>query len=132
MTYETSPEQKYTRQRFNALRRGIDWQFTFESWWKVWQDSGKWEQRGNQYGKYCMSRIADKGHYGPDNVEITTLQDNSLESATRRWKGDFWETWKPYPRTNAWEYARQGAAVNRWSPEEQRRQAELVMLAHLN
>ena len=53
-----------------AKLRKIAWEFTYESWWEVWESSGKWEQRGRGKGKYVMSRIGDIGPYSPSNVFI--------------------------------------------------------------
>lgn len=111
-TYERTPLGRYRRQKANAERRHIPWDFTFESWWKIWQDSGKWEQRGQTRDSYCMSRINDEGHYCPENVEIKTLSANTLEHLSSRWTRNV-DTWQPYPRTSAWEYTWQGHVYNR-------------------
>jgi hypothetical protein len=83
---QKTPKGKYTAQKANARRREIPWDFTFETWWKVWQDSGRWEQRGTKGGQYVMSRLNDEGHYGPNNVFIQKQEDNSREFCKRRWK----------------------------------------------
>jgi hypothetical protein len=59
--------------------RKIKWDITFPEWWKVWQDSGKWEQRGKGKG-YCMTRIGDTGGYEVNNVEIKTISENFSDS----------------------------------------------------
>lgn len=111
--YNQTPMGKYIRQRANAQNRGIPWDFTFDSWWKIWQDSGKWEERGNGRFGYCMARINDEGHYCPENVVIKTLQDNTLEYLASRWDSKQTSTDAPYPRTSAWEYTVNGVPVNR-------------------
>lgn len=60
-----------------AKYRQIDWQISFEDWSKIWDQSGKWEQRGRGIGKYCMSRIGDTGPYSADNVFIQECVKNS-------------------------------------------------------
>lgn len=74
--YAFTPRQHYRRQRNNAKVRGIAWEFTFETWMKVWIDSGKWEQRGNRAAQYVMARHGDKGAYAPGNVAIVTAEQN--------------------------------------------------------
>ena len=78
--YQQSPRGRYTTHRANSLRRGLDWEFTFEEWWQVWKDSGKWEQRGKSADSYCMARINDEGPYCADNVVITTMTENSRQA----------------------------------------------------
>lgn len=72
------PLQAYRYQERTARYRNIGWEFNFGSWWKVWQDSGKWAERGRGRG-YCMSRINDEGPYAPWNVRICTGVENVKE-----------------------------------------------------
>jgi hypothetical protein len=60
--YDGPERSAYYVHRFGAKGRGIGWNFTFESWLKYWQDSGRWEQRGRHRGEYVMFRINDEGH----------------------------------------------------------------------
>jgi hypothetical protein len=99
--YENSPMGKYVRQRANARNRGIIWKFTFNSWWKVWEDSGKWEQRGKGPGQFYMCRYNDTGPYSPDNVRIQSHSENTLEWYASKDRSD---PFTPYPRTSAWDY----------------------------
>ena len=75
--YQKTPKGIYGVQRANAIRRKIPWEFTFDTWWKIWETSGKWNQRGTQWNQYCMARILDFGPYSPENVEIITMSLNS-------------------------------------------------------
>jgi transposase len=76
---ESSPMHKYMHHRKNAARRGIAWNFTFASWWRVWRESGKWDQRGR--GLYVMARYGDGGTpYSPETVYICTQSQNSKDS----------------------------------------------------
>jgi hypothetical protein len=77
--YQKTPKGKYGVQRANAKRRGISWEFTFETWWKLWQESGKWDLRGTESHQYCMARVHDEGPYSPDNVLIRTMASNSRD-----------------------------------------------------
>lgn len=61
-----SARRAYTQQKNNAKARGIDWQFTFETWLSWWgADIGN---RGVRAWNLQMQRIADAGPYHPDNV----------------------------------------------------------------
>lgn len=102
--YNRTPKGAYIRQRSNANRRGIPWDFTFETWWEVWEQSGKWEERGVGRSAYAMCRINDEGPYSPGNVEIKAQWENRLEYLERRWKQQDEAKWRPYERTTAWEY----------------------------
>lgn len=84
---ETFPPEAFTAyhgQRVQAGRRDIAWEFTFETWWKVWTESGKWAQRGRHRDEYVMSRHGDRGPYAPGNVRICTSQENLAESRCLR------------------------------------------------
>jgi hypothetical protein len=86
-------KKRYVQQRCVARTRKIDWLFTFETWWQMWQDSGKWAERGRKLGQYCMARKGDVGPYSPDNVEIVTNSKNSSDAhANGRCK---YGTWSP-------------------------------------
>jgi len=74
-----TPRARYCQQKCAADKRGIEWLFTFETWWKMWEESGKWELRGNKHGQYCMARFNDIGPYSPDNVEIMLATQNSTD-----------------------------------------------------
>ena len=70
---------RYIEHRENAVRRGIQFLLTFEQWWKIWQDSGHWEERGCKSYQYVMARFGDKGPYETDNVNIITWKQNIQE-----------------------------------------------------
>jgi hypothetical protein len=56
---------KYHVQKIAAASRGIEWNFTYDSWIEWWgNDIGK---RGRGKGKLQMGRIGDIGPYHPDN-----------------------------------------------------------------
>lgn len=77
-------KEKYWNQKTQARLRGIDFTLTFEQWWDIWQQSGKWEQRGRKKGQYVMSRIGDQGGYTIDNVLIQSNADNNRDAAPNR------------------------------------------------
>lgn len=72
------PQRRYQYQKRSAHYRGIEWQFNFASWWQVWQESGRWDERGR--GQYVMARPGDTGPYAPHNVEIITNSQNSSDA----------------------------------------------------
>jgi hypothetical protein len=75
-TRNGSLAEAYTSQRRAAGTRGIEWDFTFESWLAVWRESGRLECRGRGRDQYVMARIGDAGPYSASNVYITTNREN--------------------------------------------------------
>lgn len=74
--YKT-PLRAFINQKNNAKRRSIPWELTFWQWWTIWQESGKWAERGRAKDAYVMSRFGDAGAYAPGNIYIGTLSENS-------------------------------------------------------
>jgi DNA-binding CsgD family transcriptional regulator len=74
--YQT-PIRAFCSQRNNAKHRGIAWNLKLWDWWTIWQESGKWEERGRAGDAYVMSRFGDEGGYEIGNVYICTLRHNS-------------------------------------------------------
>jgi|FreactTroBogLake_1042271.scaffolds.fasta_scaffold25991_1 IS30 family transposase len=74
----------YRQQKSNARMRKIGFYLTSEEWWKIWQDSGHWHERGRLSHQYCMARFGDRGHYILGNVEITTTRNNNIVGSTGR------------------------------------------------
>jgi len=70
---------KYACHKSKAKHRGIEFKLTYEQWWSIWQQSGKWEQRGPGIGQYVMSRINDKGAYEIGNVFIQPASENKQQ-----------------------------------------------------
>ena len=71
---------KYYDHKHNASKRNVDFLLTFDEWWKIWQDSGHWEDRGPHKGQYCMSRYGDIGPYSPTNVFIQLTSNNTSDA----------------------------------------------------
>ena len=80
MKYHLTPEYRYVQQMKSAEKRGIDWLFTFDTWFVMWQQSGHYNEMGNRKGQYCMARSGDTGPYSITNVRITTTEDNHREA----------------------------------------------------
>jgi hypothetical protein len=70
----------YNSNKQTAKQRGIPWEFTFDSWCKLWEESGKWEQRGKRCGEYCLCRKNDEGVYSPTNCYIGEVGVNASEA----------------------------------------------------
>jgi len=88
-SHSKHPLRLYGSQQSNANTRGVGWNISFPDWWKIWQDSGKWELRGRGKG-YCMARLGDSGPYEVGNVEIITIGQNFSDSyITNPWKDRF-------------------------------------------
>lgn len=69
------PTYLFSQQRKNADQRGIGWELTLWQWWKIWEQSGHWGERGRGRA-YHMCRLNDAGPYAVDNVYIATGVDN--------------------------------------------------------
>ena len=91
---QKTPMYFYHQQKSKAAMRSreqvakglppIDWQFTFETWWPVWEASGLWKKRGCRRGQYVMARHGDTGPYNPDNVSIVEAGANGA-AALKNW-----------------------------------------------
>lgn len=69
----------YKAQQSNCRKRGLTWQLTFPEWCRVWDESGKWEQRGRGGNSYVMARKQDLGPYAAWNVYVTTMAQNTAD-----------------------------------------------------
>lgn len=72
-------EKRYNEHRQNARRRGIAFLLTFEEWWAIWRNSGRWSKRGWRKGQYVMARYGDRGAYEVTNVRICLAEENRQE-----------------------------------------------------
>jgi hypothetical protein len=78
-------KRRYNSQKANAKRRGIEWQFTFETWLKFWGDD--LYKRGQGHDRLCMQRFGDAGPYHPDNCRKDyPLKNNKTQGVIRRSK----------------------------------------------
>ena len=68
----------YNTQRCSAKFRGIEWQFTYETWIAWWGNDI--ERRGRRPDQLVMARLGDTGPYHPDNVKKITGAENSSET----------------------------------------------------
>ena len=74
-----SPLTQYAQQQSTAKMRSIAWKLTFPEWWKIWQDSGHYSERGRGGNRYAMCRFGDTGAYKVGNVEIITNAQNAAD-----------------------------------------------------
>lgn len=72
----TTPIQAFVQQRSNARARGIEWNIKLWEWWTIWQQSGKWDQRGRGGDAFVMCRFKDEGAYEVGNVYIASQMHN--------------------------------------------------------
>lgn len=77
--YRQSPRGRYTQHKINAKQRGIEFTLTYDEWWKIWEESGKWDLRGCKVGCYVMARKGDAGPYSKDNVLILSFYRNFID-----------------------------------------------------
>lgn len=76
------PYRAYSSHKTSAKIRGIEWGFTFTSWWEIWQPY--YHMRGRETKNHlCMAREKDEGPYAPGNVYLTTIMGN-IEDYHRR------------------------------------------------
>jgi len=73
----------YNAQRHNAKRRGIGWEFSFESWIEWWGDD--LALRGKGKNQLQMQRPHDQGPYSPSNARKGhPVQNSRTAGACRR------------------------------------------------
>jgi hypothetical protein len=82
----TTLRHKYNVQRLTAIKRNIDWQFTYDSWIEWWGEDIV--NRGKLKGQLVMARYNDVGPYHPDNVRKAPTGDNVREAHAGKPKGD--------------------------------------------
>lgn len=72
------PTRRFNEHRNHARFRGVEWKMNLWEWWTIWQQSGKWDQRGSGQG-YVMCRKGDLGPYAVGNVFIAPSPVNCSE-----------------------------------------------------
>jgi hypothetical protein len=86
---KNNPRARYFNHKARAKRRGIPFLLTFDEWWKIWQDSGHWEERGIRKGQYVMCRKGpDIGAYEIGNIFIATNARNLHDANVGRKQGE--------------------------------------------
>jgi hypothetical protein len=77
--YYRTPRGRFAQHKANATRRGIQFLFTFEEWWSLWEPH--WERRG--IAGLVMSRPGDVGPYALHNVQIVPAGANHREAVIK-------------------------------------------------
>jgi len=74
--------REYSAQKQNARRRGIEFNFTYQSWIDWWGNDIVF--RGKGADKLVMARKNDQGSYHPDNVIKLYGKDNVSQGNSGR------------------------------------------------
>ena len=67
----------YWTQKHHAKDRGIEWQFTYDTWVEWWGEDIT--RRGTRKGQLVMARYNDTGPYHPDNCIKLPMEENIRE-----------------------------------------------------
>jgi hypothetical protein len=78
--YNQTPRGRYSSHKCGAKQRGIGFEMTFDEWFGIWTDSGRWAERGPRRGQYVMARFGDVGPYAVGNVKIILHEANSADA----------------------------------------------------
>lgn len=81
--FAASPKGRYSAQKARSHSKGIDWGFTFETWWVMWE--AHWHNRGKDIDSMQMCRTGDTGPYSPENCRIDSFRNNLKEMHERVW-----------------------------------------------
>lgn len=80
--FSKSPKGKYDKHKQRAKARGIDWMFTFETWWNLWEPF--FDNMGQTPTSYHMCRRLDEGPYSPENCYIDTAANNGRDATVTK------------------------------------------------
>lgn len=86
--YTYPNNEKYHKQQHLAKKRGIVWEFTYQSWLAWWGDDIA--LRGQGPGKLQMCRFNDLGPYNPNNCYKATNSQNVKDFYLYGDKKDVW------------------------------------------
>ena len=78
----------YLNQSYEAVKRGIAWEFTYETWVAWWGNDYKY--RGKGKGKLQMCRFNDTGPYSPTNCYKATHEQNLKDFYKQGVKREQW------------------------------------------
>ena len=76
---ERDMRHKFSVQKQDAKRRGIEFLLTFEEWRAWWEVDGRWLLRGRGRGKLVMARHGDTGPYALWNIRPATHGENMAD-----------------------------------------------------
>ena len=89
MNQNVNDLKAYNAHKARAKRRRIPFEFSYEQWKTMWDNSDK--KRGRASDEYCMARHNDIGSYSVDNVSIITNRENSQFAVSHR-NHDKWKS----------------------------------------
>jgi len=70
--------------KLDALGTRVEFKMTFGQWYDIWDESGRWADRGTFAGQYVMARHNDIGHYEVGNVSIILSVENTRQASIGR------------------------------------------------
>jgi hypothetical protein len=73
--YEVSLRGQFSRQKANAISRGVNWELSFDDWYRIWEDSGKYHERGRLTGQYALVRKNPDVSFNLNNIHIIRIGD---------------------------------------------------------
>jgi hypothetical protein len=79
-----SPKAQFRRRRAEELRRGMVWELTYEQWWRIWQESGHWTERGSKGSQYGLFRLNPEGPFSVENVAVQLYSKVARERIRRQ------------------------------------------------
>jgi hypothetical protein len=91
----------YYTQMWTAKKRGIEWNFTYDSWLDWW--GADIINRGRNKGQLVMARYGDIGPYHPDNVRKLPVEENIKEANVGRKHTEEHSIKKGLARKAAWD-----------------------------
>lgn len=82
-SHPNHPTRIFTSFRNNVRRTGIRFELTFPQWWRLWQESGRWDERGRGFG-YWMARWDSDQPWRLDNIRIVSGSERARDSYIQR------------------------------------------------
>lgn len=76
--YYKTPMGGYYAQRNYARRRGIQWDLRFVDWWRKWEGSGCWLNKGRGDKEYKLERISLTKGFSRDNIHIVKHSEDYI------------------------------------------------------
>lgn len=74
---------RWLRHKAQAKHRGEPYEFTYQSWRAVWQESGKQDKMGRLSHQYTMVRRDPTQAWRPDNVKVIQRSQHHTRRETK-------------------------------------------------
>lgn len=74
--FEHTPIARFIQHRNNVAKKNISWSLSLWDWWSIWNESGKYHDRGRTKDSYCMVLKKNADSYEVSSVEIIKVADN--------------------------------------------------------